>query len=77
VRFGNPKDSLSDFRTAGSRIAKLFPVIKPAASDYIVDRCKCPFRVSQMTVQHSFWSISRWHFSRKTAEIVLPEINFN
>jgi hypothetical protein len=29
-----------------------------------------------MTVQHSFWSISRWHFSRKTAELVLPEINF-
>ena len=37
-----------------SNIAEFFPVIEPTASDYVVDCCKCPFRMIQMTVQHAF-----------------------
>jgi hypothetical protein len=53
VRFGHPKDPLADIHPAGRSVAKLFPIIKPTTSDYVVDGCKCPLRMIQMTVQHA------------------------
>ncbi len=51
---GYAKDPLSDLRTVRGSVAKLFPVIKPTTSNYVVYRCKCPLRMIQMTVQHAF-----------------------
>ena len=45
VRFGYPKDPLFDVRASRGSIAKLLPVIKPPASDDVVDCCKCPLRM--------------------------------
>ena len=53
VRFGNPKDPLSDILAIRGSIAKLLPVIEPTASDYVVDCSKCPLKMIQMTVQHA------------------------
>ena len=53
VRFGYPKNPLPDIRAARGSIAKLLPVIKPTASDYVVDCRKCPLRMIQTTVQHA------------------------
>ena len=53
VRFGHTKDSLPDVRAARGSVAKLLPVIQPAASDDIVYCGKCPIGVVQMTVQHA------------------------
>ena len=52
VRLGDPKDPLLNVFAGRRCVAKLLPVIKPPASNYVVDRCKCPFRMVQMTVQH-------------------------
>ncbi|HKG80635.1 MAG TPA: hypothetical protein VKA78_14470 [Pyrinomonadaceae bacterium] len=58
VRFGYPKDPLTQIRAASGSITKLLPVLKPAASDYVVDGCKCPLGMIQMTVQHAGWIIA-------------------
>jgi len=53
VWFGYSKDLLSDFRSARGSVAKLFPVVKPAARDDVVNCGKRPVGVIQVTVQHA------------------------
>ena len=53
VRLGYAKDAVSDFRLMRSGVAKLLPVIEPAASDYVIDRCKCPIRMIEVAMQHA------------------------
>ena len=53
MRLGNPKNPLLDVFAARSHIAKLLPIIKPTASDYVIDSGKCPLRMIQMTMQQS------------------------
>src|SRR5829696_1849716 len=53
VRLGYPKNTLLNVFAVRRCVAKLLPVIKPPASNYVVDCCKCPLRMIQMTVQHS------------------------
>jgi len=45
ARLGHPNDSLSDLSATLGSIAKPLPVIKPTASDYVIDCGKCPFRM--------------------------------
>ncbi|HJS23485.1 MAG TPA: hypothetical protein VJ751_03880 [Pyrinomonadaceae bacterium] len=54
MRLGYPKDPLLDIFAALGCVTKLLPVIKPPASNYVVDCSKCPLRMIQMTVQHAF-----------------------
>ena len=54
MRFGYPKNPFLDFYATCGSIAKLLPVFKATTSNYVVDCCKCPLRVIQMTVQHTF-----------------------
>lgn len=42
VRFGYSKNSLPDLCGIFGGITKRFPVIQPAARDYIINRCKGP-----------------------------------
>ena len=60
MRFGYPNDPLTDFGVGVGSIAKLLPIIKPTASDYVVYGCKGPLRMVQMTVLHAFWIIAAW-----------------
>lgn len=52
VGFGHSQNSFLDVGPVRGRIAKLLPVIKPTASDHVVDCGKCPVGMIQMTVQH-------------------------
>jgi hypothetical protein len=60
ARFGDAEDLVADFCVAGGRVAKLFPVIKPAARDYVVDGSKCPAGMVQVTMQHASRIIAAW-----------------
>jgi len=54
MRFGYYKNPLSDLCPVVGSITKLFPVIEPTASDYVVYCSKCKLRMIEMTVQHVF-----------------------
>ncbi len=53
MRFDYANDPRLDFGPTVGNVAKFFPVIKPTASDDVVDRRKCPLGMIQMTVQHT------------------------
>ena len=53
VRFDYSKDPLTNIRAGRGDIGQFFPVINPAASDYVVDCGEGPVRVIQMPMQHS------------------------
>lgn len=53
MRFSNAQDAFSNLDLFCGNVAKLFPVVKPATSDDVVDRGKCPVGVIQVTVQHA------------------------
>ena len=53
VRLGHAKDPLSELRESRGSVAKLLPVVEPAAGDAIVDCRKRPVRMVQVTVQHA------------------------
>ena len=46
-------DPLLDRGPTLRRVTEFLPVIKLTANDDVVDRCKRPLRVIQMTVQHA------------------------
>jgi hypothetical protein len=53
MRRADSKDSVTDLRAPGRSIAKLLPVVKPAACDYVIYRGQCPVGMIQVTMQHA------------------------
>jgi len=53
MMFDYSKDPLLNVSATRGNIAQLLPIIKPTASDYVVDCRKCPLGMVQMTVQHA------------------------
>ena len=50
--FRHAQNFVSDFSVTGGSIAKFFPVVEAAASDYVVDGGERPVGMVQMAMQH-------------------------